>query len=213
MKTGITMPDFQLENLYTGPVCGVDEVGRGPLAGPVVAACVIIPEEMRNLGFVGQIKDSKKLSPAKRAVLNTQITQNFPYAIATVDVEEIDALNILHASLKAMSLCIEKLALNHEIKHILIDGNKLPPRLPCAANAIVKGDSRSVSIAAASIIAKVHRDEIMLRLDTAFPQFGWKQNAGYPTAHHLAAIEKHGITPYHRKTFGPVKKSLLASSS
>ena len=179
--------------------------GRGPLAGTVVAACVLIPPPLRGLDFVSAIRDSKKLSHTKLHALNASITQNFPYAIAEISPQEIDDLNILHASLKAMRLACEKI---EGVTHALIDGNKIPPDLPCPATAVIKGDSSSVSIAAASIVAKVYRDTLMIRLAQDFPHYGWERNVGYPTAEHLSALEKHGITHHHRRSFAPVKKYL-----
>lgn len=197
------MPDFSYEDdcgLY--PVCGLDEVGRGPLAGPVVAACVIIPAEMRTLPFIGDIQDSKKLNHSKREVLDSLIRQHCLWAIAECTPAEIDEINILQASLRAMERACA--ALTHAPVFALVDGNRLPQSLPCPARAIVKGDSHSVSIAAASIIAKVHRDRIMRELADRHPHYGWERNAGYPTAEHLGALRLHGITAHHRRSFGPV---------
>jgi len=196
------LPDFSIEDQYDGVVCGIDEVGRGPLAGCVVAACVIIPKESRELDFIADIKDSKKLSLKKREYLYDKIMEHFPCAIAEISPQEIDEINILQASLKAMKLAFEKL---NGIDHALVDGNKAPA-LPCDITTIVKGDSKSKSIAAASIIAKVHRDRIMSELDKEYPNYGWARNSGYPTAEHRAAIEKFGITKHHRKSFAPVRR-------
>ncbi len=201
------MPDFSIENQYEGVVCGLDEVGRGPLAGCVVAACVIIPKDMRKLDFIDDINDSKKLSAKKRDYLYDKIMEHLPCSIAEISPQEIDEINILQASLKAMKLAFEKLNhidLNH-IDHALVDGNKAPA-LPCSVTTVIKGDSKSKSIAAASIIAKVYRDRIMIELDKECPQYGWASNSGYPTAKHRAAIEEFGITDYHRKSFAPVKR-------
>lgn len=206
------MPDFELEDCHNGSVCGVDEVGRGPLAGPVVAACVVIPPKIRGMEMTASIKDSKKLTGLRRQVLNEFILENCSFAISVIEVETIDRINILQASLKAMSEAISALMKKAQVSHALIDGNRIPTQLPCPASAVVKGDDRSASIAAASIIAKVHRDKIMKRLDADYPQFGWIKNAGYPTPDHLAALERFGVTPHHRRTFGPVKR-LLAKSA
>lgn len=187
-------------------ICGADEVGRGPLAGPVVAAAVIIPAKGLGADLESQIKDSKKLTDAKRHLLFPLILQECPHAIAEASVEEIDQINILQASLLAMRRAIEALG---QVDHALIDGNKLP-KLSIPATAIVKGDDKSLSIAAASIIAKVSRDETMRSLAKEWPGYGWERNAGYPTAEHIAALEKQGLTPWHRRSFGPVKR-LLAS--
>lgn len=200
-------PDFSLEEKYQGNVCGIDEVGRGPLAGPVVSACVFIPKEMRTCGFVEFIKDSKKLPPKKRESLHNEIIQKFPYAISVISAQEIDKHNILQASLLAMSKAHDKLARKSGIyfEHALIDGNKIPD-ISTPASAVVKGDSKSKSIAAASIIAKVHRDKIMKELACEFPDYGWERNSGYPTKEHREALIKHGITPFHRRSFAPVRK-------
>ncbi|MCB1782619.1 MAG: ribonuclease HII [Alphaproteobacteria bacterium] len=201
------MPDFALEDACeSGLVCGLDEVGRGPLAGPVVAACVHIPVEKRGLDFVGQIKDSKKLSGAKLAMLDREIRAHFVFGIAEVTPEEIDRVNILQASLRAMVLAYEDARVDMGLA--LVDGNRCPKELPCPAMPVVKGDARSVSIAAASIIAKVHRDTIMRFLGERYPYYGWANNAGYPTKEHLEALEVHGVTEHHRKSFGPVRRQL-----
>lgn len=195
-------PDFSLENQHEGTVCGIDEVGRGPLAGPVVAACVVIPQDLRELPFVKDIKDSKKLSHTKRYSLFEAITEHFPYAISEISPAKIDEINILQASLLAMKISCEEI---DGIDHALVDGNKAPD-LSCGITTVIKGDSKSVSIAAASIVAKVHRDQIMAKLALEYPHYGWDSNAGYPTKVHIAALEQHGITPYHRKSFAPVRR-------
>lgn len=191
-------------------VCGADEVGRGPLAGPVVAAAVVIPPEGLPSEIAARIRDSKKLSETQREALFPILSALCPHAIAESSVAEIDRLNILQASLLAMTRAIESLSGSlGAMDHALIDGNRLP-KLSIPATPIVKGDDKSLSIAAASILAKVTRDRLMKRLATAYPGYGWEHNAGYPTAAHLDALAKQGITPHHRLSFGPVKK-LLAS--
>ncbi len=195
------MTDFSLEDQCDGIVCGLDEVGRGPLAGPVVAACVIIPKDKRMLDFISEIQDSKKLSAKKREELYDKITTHFPYAISEITPEEIDDINILQASLKAMKTAHDTL---DNIEYALVDGNKAP-QLSSQTMTVVKGDSKSKTIAAASIIAKVHRDRIMLALSKQYPHYGWSNNSGYPTKQHRAAIQEHGITPHHRKSFAPVR--------
>jgi ribonuclease HII len=197
--------DFSLEDQYSGLVCGLDEVGRGPLAGPVVAACVVIPKEMRNLDFIVYIKDSKKVSSKKREMLFEAITKHFPYAISALSPQEIDKHNILQASLLAMSKAHnEVLGFGALIEHALVDGNKLPI-LSTPASAIVKGDGKSKTIAAASIIAKVYRDRIMQELAQEFPHYGWERNSGYPTKEHREALLKYGVTSAHRRSFAPVR--------
>lgn len=198
--------DFLLEEQYEGLVCGLDEVGRGPLAGPVVAACVVIPREMRELEFVRYIKDSKKLAPKKREMLYEKIISHFPYAISALSPEEIDKHNILQASLLAMTKAHDEVVGSGITpEHALVDGNKLPI-IATPASAIVKGDGKSKTIAAASIIAKVYRDRIMQELAQEFPHYGWERNAGYPTKLHREALLTHGITPHHRRSFAPVRK-------
>ncbi|MGH1378326.1 MAG: ribonuclease HII [Alphaproteobacteria bacterium] len=196
------MADFSLEDQYEGIVCGLDEVGRGPLSGPVVAACVIIPANKRTLSFISEITDSKKISAKKRNEMYDYIVTHFPYAISEISPREIDDINILQASLKAMKEAHDKLS---NIDHALVDGNKAPT-LSSNTITVVKGDSKSKTIAAASIIAKVHRDKVMLELSKQYPHYGWESNSGYPTKQHREAIEIHGITPHHRKSFAPVKR-------
>ena len=198
------MPDFQLENSISGNVCGLDEVGRGPLAGPVVAACVFI--EDRTLSFLGDVNDSKKLSEKKREALYDQIVAECSYGVGSCSVEEIDEMNILQASLLAMARAYE--AMGVVCDHALIDGNKAAP-LPCDMTTVIKGDSVSTCIAAASIVAKVTRDRLMEVLDSECPGYGWASNSGYGSKQHREAIHELGITPHHRKTFSPVKDILL----
>ncbi len=192
--------DFSLEDKYRGIVCGIDEVGRGPLAGPVVAACVIIPPNMRNLDFIDDIKDSKKLSKKKRSYLFKKITTNFPYAIGEIPPQEIDKINILQASLLAMKKAHDQI---RNIEYSLVDGNKTPD-ISSNAITVIKGDQKSKSIAAASIIAKIYRDRIMFELAKKYPNYGWERNSGYPTKEHKEALLIHGITPHHRRSFKPV---------
>ena len=198
-------PNLELERAIEGPVCGLDEVGRGPLAGPVVAACVYIPENTYTLPFICEIRDSKKLSEKKLETLYAAITQHFIWGVAKISPSEIDEINILQGSLKAMRHALD--LTGKRFAHALVDGNKLP-HLPCSAQTVVKGDSKSVSIAAASIVAKVTRDRIMRKLHEEHPHYGWNTNVGYPSKAHLAGIDQHGITPHHRKSFAPVKNFL-----
>ena len=182
-------PTFEIEN-ETGftMVAGVDEVGRGPLCGPVVAAAVIFPR--RDIDIPVVIRDSKQM-------------------VAQCSPAEIDELNILHASMLAMSRAVTKLTCTPQF--CLIDGNKLPHNI--IGIPIVKGDAKSISIAAASIIAKETRDKIMQDLATQFPMYGWDKNAGYPTAEHLHAIEKYGINEHYRKSYKPVKERMTKDES
>jgi ribonuclease HII len=181
-------------------IAGVDEVGRGPLCGPVTAAAVILDFDHLPSG----LDDSKRLSPARRLELDTVIRAQARVAVAHASVAEIDALNILQASHLAMRRAI--MALGPDFA--LIDGNRLPRDLPCPAQAVVKGDARSLSIAAASIVAKVARDAIMVRLAAEHPGYGWERNAGYPSPGHLEALHRLGPTPHHRRSFAPVRKML-----
>ena len=183
-------------------VAGVDEAGRGPLCGPVVAAAVIFPR--RDIDIPVVIRDSKQMTAHARAVAYDWITQNTIWAVAQCSPAEIDELNILHASLLAMSRAVEKLSCVPQF--CLIDGNMLPPNL--IGTAVVRGDAKSLSIAAASIIAKQTRDKIMDDLAAMYPMYAWNKNAGYPTAEHLRAIEKYGINEHYRKSYKPVKERI-----
>lgn len=186
-------------------ICGVDEVGRGPLAGPVLAAAVILDKRKPIEG----LRDSKKLSEKKREELAAAIkSQAKCWAIAFASVPEIDSLNILNASLLAMKRAV--LNLTVVPSRVLVDGNRCPNLLiPC--EAIVGGDDLIPEISAASIIAKVARDKLMQYFDKPYPAFGFGKHKGYPTSLHLAALEKHGVTPLHRKSFAPVRALLLES--
>ncbi len=197
------MPDFAFEKSHDGSVCGLDEVGRAPLAGPVVAACVYIPVENRSHTLWAQVNDSKLLSAKKRKTFAGQIKQLSNWAIAEATIEEVDQINIVQASFLAMNRAYTKM--NVPTTLALIDGNLLPKSFPCQTQAIIKGDTKSVSIAAASIIAKTYRDALMSKLAEQHPYYGWERNSGYPSREHLNAIDAHGITPHHRKSFAPIK--------
>jgi ribonuclease HII len=183
-------------------VAGVDEVGRGPLAGAVVAAAVILDPARPIAGLA----DSKKLTEARREAL-APIIQEYAlaWALGRAEVEEIDSLNILQASLLAMRRAV--LALQVAPEFALIDGNRCP-QLSCPAEAVIKGDSRVAAISAASILAKVARDREMVLLDAEYPGYGLAQHKGYPSKAHLAALEALGVSPLHRRTFGPVRRLL-----
>ena len=191
-------PDFSFERQCYGPVCGVDEAGRGPLAGPVVAAAVILTPARIPEG----LNDSKALSSKQRELLLNMIEKNAQIGIGIAEPEEIDRLNILGATLIAMRRAV--LALPQLPDMALIDGNKLPD-LPCEAQAIVKGDSRSLSIAAASIVAKVTRDSLMVEADSRYPGYGLAGHKGYPTKAHMEAVKQIGPSPIHRFSFKPVR--------
>lgn len=190
-----------------GPVAGVDEVGRGPLCGPVTAAAVILDPARIPAG----IGDSKALSAATRERLCAEILATAQVSVAHASVEEIDRLNILRASHLAMERAVAGLPVAPGF--VLVDGNRLPASLPCPARAVVKGDAKSLSIAAASIVAKVMRDRIMVDLAQQHPGYGWEKNAGYPTQDHLAALLNLGVTPHHRRSFRPVHNILYQDVS
>lgn len=198
-----------LENGHNGIVCGIDEVGRGPLAGPVVACCVYIPEVAQNHPFAREINDSKKLTQKKREVLYDQIKDVCPFGIGMASPEDIDTLNIHHATLLAMRRAWQAMLDGFDVRPdmVLVDG-KFTPDLPCAAEAVTGGDGKSVSIATASVMAKVTRDRIMADLHREYPVYGWERNAGYGTAEHMDGIKKHGVTPYHRTSFAPIREVL-----
>lgn len=187
-------------------VCGVDEVGRGPLAGPVTAAAVILDPARIPAGLA----DSKVLTAARRAALAAELHVCATVSIAHASVEEIDALNILRASHLAMERAVAALP---GAPHALIDGNRMPAGLAGRAEWLIKGDAKSLSIAAASIVAKVARDAIMVDLAQQHPGYGWEVNAGYPTKAHLQALLDLGVTPWHRRSFGPVHKILYQDVS
>lgn len=199
-------PDYAFEAMAAAQgaclIAGVDEVGRGPIAGPVTAAAVILDPAAIPAG----LDDSKRLTAARRQVLAAQIMDCADWSVAHVSVAEIDQMNILRASHVAMCRALSGLRQRPDLA--LVDGNRLPADLPCAGQAIVKGDARSVSIAAASIIAKVARDRLMEDLAQQHPAYGWAQNAGYPTKVHLQALLDVGVTPHHRRSFKPVHNML-----
>ncbi|MEM7124579.1 MAG: ribonuclease HII [Pseudomonadota bacterium] len=198
----MTGPTLQFETACGAPVvAGVDEVGRGPWAGPVVAAAVILDTARLPDG----LNDSKKLSRQRRETLDVAIRQTSAVGLGVVDVADIDRLNILAAAMEAMRRAVA--ALPVAPGHALIDGNRLPD-LAMPATAVVKGDGLSVSIAAASIVAKVHRDRLMANLAETFPAYGWERNAGYGTAEHQAALRDHGVTCHHRRSFAPIARLL-----
>ena len=189
------------ENNFSLPIAGIDEVGRGPLAGPVIAAAVILDRKNIPEG----INDSKKIPKAKRILLAEKIKENSNYAYGAASEIEIDEINILQASLLAMKRASDGLSIVP--KTTLIDGN-FKPDIKNNTISIIKGDSKSVSIAAASILAKVYRDEIMLKYSKQFPEYGFQTNSGYGTKEHLSALKNYGITPIHRKSFKPVHNIL-----
>ncbi|MGE0613128.1 MAG: ribonuclease HII [Hyphomicrobiales bacterium] len=188
-----------------GLVCGVDEAGRGPLAGPVFAAAVILDPKHIPAG----IDDSKKLTAETRETLYAEIMRTAWVGIAFADVETIDRENILQASLMAMALAVSRLPAAPAAA--LIDGNRCPTGLPCPSQALIGGDGLSVTIAAASIVAKVARDRVMRELHEEFPLYGWSSNKGYGTPGHTRALREHGATLHHRRSFAPVRMALEAT--
>ncbi len=207
----MTQPHFSFEtelaNRGALRIAGVDEVGRGPLAGPVVAAAVVldparIPEGLR---------DSKQLTAKRRAALADILHDVAEVGIGEASVAEIDQINILRASHLAMERAIA--ALPNPPDHVLIDGNMIPRELTLPATPLVKGDTRSVSIAAASIVAKIWRDQVMWDLAQQFPGYGWETNAGYPSKYHKQALRNLGVTPHHRRSFRPVHNILYQEKS
>lgn len=183
---------------YSGKIleAGTDEAGRGCLSGPVVAAAVILPEDFKH----EFLNDSKQLTEKKRKELRPYIEQNaISYAVAFIDQNEVDELNVLQASITGMHRSINQL--KEEPNFIIVDGNKFKPYKNIPHETIVKGDAKFMSIAAASILAKTYRDEFMEKIHEEFPEYNWKKNKGYPTKEHREAIRKHGATVYHRKSF------------
>lgn len=179
---------------------GVDEVGRGPLVGPVVAACCVLPNDFVLEGLT----DSKKLSEKKRNIFNEYIKEHaIAYAISEVSPEVIDEINIYEATKVAMKDAIDKVRQQINLEYVLIDA--MPLELDIPTTSIIKGDMKSISIAAASVLAKVYRDELMYELDKKYPEYGYKSHKGYPTKKHVEAINKYGLIDGYRKTYGPVK--------
>lgn len=200
------MPDFSIEKNCAGIVCGIDEAGRGPWAGPVVASAVILDPQKIPHG----INDSKKLSAKSRERLYALILENAKTAVGIATAEEIDQLNILGATMLAMQRAVELLGLMPDMA--LVDGNKAP-RLACKTQTIVKGDSKSLSIAAASIVAKVTRDHIMCELAEEFPHYGWERNSGYGTALHQVGLAEYGVCIHHRRSYAPIRKLLESDAA
>jgi ribonuclease HII len=188
------------------PVCGIDEVGRGPLAGPVVAACAFIPADKIGHPVWKSVDDSKSLSAQRRDDIFDIILSQCHFFVGAANVDEIDNLNIHHATLLAMMRAYDGLKSSLPSQHIaLIDGKFIPAITAPVKQAVVKGDSKSLAIAAASIIAKVTRDRMMQKLHAQYPVYGWDQNAGYGTPAHMAALRAHGVTPHHRLSFAPCR--------
>jgi ribonuclease HII len=201
------MPDLSHEARLGGVVAGVDEVGRGPLAGPVVACAVIIDSTVLPAMLAEELDDSKKLRRLKREALATLVLESCAVGIGEASVAEIDRLNILKATFLAMERAL--VALGRPVDVALVDGNQKPP-LPCGkVECLVGGDGLSLSIAAASVVAKVRRDRLMRELAQAHPGYGWETNAGYGTAEHMDALRRLGPTPHHRTSFAPIAQYSL----
>jgi ribonuclease HII len=189
--------------LSEGLVCGVDEAGRGPLAGPVVASAVILDPAKPIIG----LNDSKKLSAKRREALAIEIRDKaLAWAVAEASFEEIDRINILQATMLAMQRAVEGLSILPN--HALIDGNRCP-ELACTAKAVIGGDGLVASIAAASILAKTVRDAGMMELHTTYPMYGFDRHMGYPTSQHLIALQEHGVSPVHRRSYAPVARLVV----
>jgi len=205
------MPDFTFEQALMDRgvmrICGVDEVGRGPLAGPVYAAAVVL-----NPGDIPDgLNDSKKLTRPQRERVAAEVSLRADVALGWASVAEIDQINILQASLLAMARAVQNL--DAPVDHVLVDGNRVPRDLNVPATPIVKGDARSLSISAASIVAKIRRDLVMYDLAQQFPGYGWETNMGYPTQAHRDALADLGVTPHHRRSFKPVHNILYQEKS
>lgn len=200
-------PDRSAEIGLPSPVCGIDEVGRGPLCGPVVAAAVILPGPCDVVpDWIADLRDSKKMTEKARDRLAEAVRLHCRYAIGEASPAEIDSVGILSATFLAMARAVA--GLGETPAHALVDGNLLPRGLPCPATAIVSGDATCLAIAAAAVVAKVHRDALMADLGAAFPGYGWERNAGYGTQEHRDAIERLGVTPHHRRSFTLVDNQL-----
>ena len=187
-------------------VVGIDEVGRGPWAGPVVAAAVVY-DSLLSKQWLTTVKDSKQLTSSKREQLYQEfIKEDLYFGIGQASVQEIDTINILQATFLAMSRAVQQLPITPE--YILIDGKQIPPFFTGSCQAIIKGDQKSLTIASASVIAKVYRDRLMATLHQTHPEYGWNHNKGYGTRYHQQALSIHGITLHHRKSFKPIQKVL-----
>ena len=197
-------PVLSLEDAAGGRVAGIDEAGRGPWAGPVVAAAVVLGAEGMPPPLGAAITDSKLLRADRRAALHGQILASADAAVGIASVAEIDSMNILQATLLAMRRAVARLAQPPDLA--LVDGNRAPAGLPCPVRTVIGGDRKSLSIAAASIVAKVTRDRLMARLAADYPGYNWERNAGYGTAEHQAALARLGPVAHHRRSFRPIRE-------
>jgi ribonuclease HII len=201
------LPDFSLEAVGPAPVCGIDEVGRGPWAGPVVAAAVILDP----LAVPEGLDDSKRLAPPRREELSAMLHACATVGVGMASVAEIEAMNILQASFLAMRRAVA--ALPRRPAFALVDGHLEPPGLPCPCRPVIGGDGLALSIAAASIVAKVARDRIMVALAQQFPGYGWETNMGYGTRGHAEGLGRLGVSPHHRRSFQPIHNMLCEAVS
>ena len=205
------MPNFEFENSMGGIVVGVDEAGRGPWAGPVVAGAVVIADKNLPEELLTGLDDSKKLSATKReklykALFEVEKAGKIYLGIGEASAQEIDELNILQATFLAMNRAVKSLKIAPQ--SALIDGNRAPKNFPCPCKTLIKGDAKSLSVAAASIVAKVYRDHLMADLAKKYPAYGFEKNAGYGTALHQAGLANCGICPEHRRSYKPIQKYL-----
>ncbi len=205
------MPDFEFENSVEGLVAGVDEAGRGPWVGPVVAGCVVFLSREVNPYLLENLNDSKKISKKKREKLYEILLEekekgNILAEVGVASAKEIDEKNILNATFEAMKRAILNTGVKPDL--VLIDGNRVPKEFNYNAKAVVKGDAKSYSISAGSIMAKVYRDKLMEDMAKEYPYYGFEKNAGYGTKEHIEALKKYGITPEHRKSYAPIKEFL-----
>lgn len=205
------MPDWKIEDGHRGLICGIDEAGRGPWAGPVVAGAAVFLTREVSPELLAQLNDSKKLTAKKREYLYELLRQeeqagHILCGIGEASAAEIDELNILQATFMAMRRAVENLPQKPDIA--LIDGNRLPKDFPCANECFIGGDGRSYSIAAASILAKVYRDRLMSEMAKQYPYYGFEKNAGYGTKAHIEGLRLHGVTPQHRRSYRPIKEFL-----
>lgn len=205
------MPDWKIEDGHRGLICGIDEAGRGPWAGPVVAGAAVFLTREVSPELLAQLNDSKKLSAKKREYLYEFLWQeeqagHILCGIGEASAAEIDELNILQATFMAMRRAVENLPQKPDIA--LIDGNRLPKDFPCANECFIGGDGRSYSIAAASILAKVYRDRLMSEMAKQYPHYGFEKNAGYGTKAHIEGLRQYGVTPQHRRSYRPIKEFL-----
>ncbi|MFV0627455.1 MAG: ribonuclease HII [Alphaproteobacteria bacterium] len=202
------MPSFEIEDSVSKLVVGVDEAGRGPWAGPVVAGAVMILNRLISEDLLNSLDDSKKLSEKKREKLYELLLEeekkgNVAIGVGLSSSKEIDEKNILQATFLAMERAVKELSIVPEFA--IVDGNQTPKNFPCAVKTVIKGDSKSISIAASSIVAKVYRDRLMKNLAKKYPVYGFEKNAGYGTKLHIEGLKKYGITPEHRKSYKPIK--------